>query len=880
MLGRFFPLVLLMVGVTSGCNCEQSRPADGGVSSLNPDSGELTVAVSIAGSGAVQGGAIACQADVDADSDLDAGVCEWSTSSGHLTLTAVAASEFEFSNWICNGTEYRSPRVELDVSDDLACTVTFTRLRPSLLVRINDANGRAPGSVTSSPGGISCGADAGTCTATFDFDTEVTLAAQTAGDGGVVAFVGWSDDCVGTGLTTEVTLDAAKACTATFVSREVTVRGLAGPHGAVAPSSTRVLPGDGVTLTATPDASRVASWSGAFSSGSGMTTGCTGAASSVTVTVLEATPGAVYDCTAAFQPQALVTVRVVPAPSAVTTFGVVSSPCTITDGESTCEALVDTGELTLSATETTNEAGQDLSRFVKWACSTGWVSTSRSATTTIGAATTCVVQFYGLWSRYYEGPSSLVGDPNAVSLAPGVDAGLPTSSSSSIVELNVSGEGTSLASLVATDDEVDGPTLTDWGVPGSDTGGWRISSNGDDAPAVVGWTALGQWNRAGLFGAYAMTRDPGGVVSELTRSPLVALSYTVANGEFYDSVFTSGQKNAQRRHALGGFSTRGFDGEGVRWDDTAAWVVITDATGTPSAATRFLVPTPQDVECASVSMASVTDLMWDPDPANAGGVVVVGATFDTPCMDWRTCPGTDAASSFVAKLDPNLEVLALRNLVGVETRFLSSKVLTDLTGAGYVVLGQCQGASVGFARVSYDLSTLSDQVALAVADPESGSALATTLSDALVDADAGRYVLLASASDEINRSDVFIMTLQPSGEPRPDEGWAFGTPDMDEYAGRLVRPREGGFLFTGKGPWGDTSNIAWATRTDDDFNVPFNDSQPGARRATLRYAEPISLALTGAVNPCGTSVDPASLTVETLTTTHQTFSPSVLIQAP
>ena len=279
-------------------------------------------------------------------------------------------------------------------------------------------------------------------------------------------------------------------------------------------------------------------------------------------------------------------------------------------------------------------------------------------------------------------------------------------------------------------------------------------------------------------------------------------------------------------------------------------------------------------------MASVTDIMWDPDPANAGGVVVVGATFDAACIDWGTCPAAGVVSSFVAKLDPALEVLALRNLVGVEANFLTRKVLVELAGTGYVVLGQYQDTSVGFVGVSYDLAKLSDQVGLAVGDPETGSALTTTLSDALVDADAGRYVVLATETDAVGQRDVIIMTLQPSGEPRPDEGWAFGTPGMDEYAARLVRPSEGGFLFTGQGPVGDTSNIAWATRTDDAFNVPFNGSQPGVRRAALRYATPILLALTGGVNPCATKVDPVSLTVDTLTTPPRPFSPNVLIQAP
>jgi hypothetical protein len=70
-------------------------------------------------------------------------------------------------------------------------------------------SGTGTGTVTSSVGGIGCGA---ICAADFDAGTNVTLTAiPNAGS----TFAGWSGACAGTSLCT-VTVDAAKAATATF----------------------------------------------------------------------------------------------------------------------------------------------------------------------------------------------------------------------------------------------------------------------------------------------------------------------------------------------------------------------------------------------------------------------------------------------------------------------------------------------------------------------------------------------------------------------------------------------------------------------------------------------------------------------------------------
>ena len=69
--------------------------------------------------------------------------------------------------------------------------------------------GTGSGTVTSSPAGISCGAD---CSEPYNSGTVVTLS-QTATAGST--FAGWSGACTGTGAC-QVTMDAAKSVTATF----------------------------------------------------------------------------------------------------------------------------------------------------------------------------------------------------------------------------------------------------------------------------------------------------------------------------------------------------------------------------------------------------------------------------------------------------------------------------------------------------------------------------------------------------------------------------------------------------------------------------------------------------------------------------------------
>jgi hypothetical protein len=122
-----------------------------------------------------------------------------------VTLTAAPSGGSTFSGWSgggCSGTGACS------VTMNAAKTVTASFTRQRFTVTVNK-QGLGLGTVTSSPGGVSCGF---TCSATFDGGTTVTL---TASPGLLSGFVGWSGGCSGTGPCT-VNLESNTTVTATF----------------------------------------------------------------------------------------------------------------------------------------------------------------------------------------------------------------------------------------------------------------------------------------------------------------------------------------------------------------------------------------------------------------------------------------------------------------------------------------------------------------------------------------------------------------------------------------------------------------------------------------------------------------------------------------
>jgi M6 family metalloprotease-like protein len=159
----------------------------------------LTVAKAGTGSGTVTSstGGIACGA-----------TCSATYASGTVvTLTAAAAGGSSFTGWsgACVGSG--TCTVTMTAARNVTATFTLTPV-PTYALTVAKA-GTGSGTVTSSTGGIACGA---TCSATYASGTVVTLTAAAAGGS---SFSGWSGACAGTGPCV-VTMSAARSVTATF----------------------------------------------------------------------------------------------------------------------------------------------------------------------------------------------------------------------------------------------------------------------------------------------------------------------------------------------------------------------------------------------------------------------------------------------------------------------------------------------------------------------------------------------------------------------------------------------------------------------------------------------------------------------------------------
>jgi hypothetical protein len=230
--------------------------------------GSQTLTVTKAGTGS--GTVTSSPAGIDCGS-----TCTASFATGTVVnLTASPAAGSTFTGWggACSGSG--ACQVIMDAAK--LVTATFTQGGGGSQTLTVTKAGGGSGTVTSSPAGISCGP---TCTASFPTGTVVTLTASAAAGS---TFTGWGGACSGAGAC-QVTMDAAKAVTATFVpstvyySLIVTKSGngtgtvVSSPVGInCGPRCSKRFPvGTVVTLTATPAAgSTFGGWSG-HCSGSG-----------------------------------------------------------------------------------------------------------------------------------------------------------------------------------------------------------------------------------------------------------------------------------------------------------------------------------------------------------------------------------------------------------------------------------------------------------------------------------------------------------------------------------------------------------------------------------------------------------------------------------
>jgi len=187
------------------------------------------------------------------------------TGGSPVTLTPTPAGGWGFSSWggACSGSG--GCTVTMNAAESVTATFVQT-VTLSVSVTGN-------GTVTSSPGGISCGS---TCSAGYGPGTQVTLTATPASGW---KFNGWANACSGTG-TCSVTMNSAQSVAATFVQLNFTLAvSLTGsgtvvsnPAGISCPSTCNAsfTSGTPVTLTATPtQGMSFIGWSGACSGNGG-----------------------------------------------------------------------------------------------------------------------------------------------------------------------------------------------------------------------------------------------------------------------------------------------------------------------------------------------------------------------------------------------------------------------------------------------------------------------------------------------------------------------------------------------------------------------------------------------------------------------------------
>ncbi|CAN5778776.1 hypothetical protein BH11MYX3_BH11MYX3_01920 [soil metagenome] len=215
----------------------------------------VTVTRAGAGAGTVSGNGLACGA-----------TCTITVDHGTvLSLTAAPGALSTFAGWGggCSG----SGTCMMTVTGTTAITANFALDNLTLFVT---RGGNGTGTVTSSPAGISCGAD---CSETYVANQMITLtAAPSTGS----TFTGWSGGgCSGTG-TCVVTMTAAITVTATFTltTHALTVTRAGNGSGAVTSNPAGIACGADcsetynygtmVTLTATPSTgSTFTTWGGA-----------------------------------------------------------------------------------------------------------------------------------------------------------------------------------------------------------------------------------------------------------------------------------------------------------------------------------------------------------------------------------------------------------------------------------------------------------------------------------------------------------------------------------------------------------------------------------------------------------------------------------------
>ena len=183
--------------IAGGGNCFLNEPCGDAFVTKISDTAALTLSVTKAGTGS--GTVTSTPTGISCGTDC----MENYTNGTIVTFTATPAAGSTFAGWTGNAD---CTDGSVTMTTGKVCTATFNKLRYTLTVT---KAGTGSGTVTSTPTGITCGAD---CAEPYNSGTVVTLSAAPAAGS---TFTGWSGSCSGTG-SCSVSMTAAKSVTATF----------------------------------------------------------------------------------------------------------------------------------------------------------------------------------------------------------------------------------------------------------------------------------------------------------------------------------------------------------------------------------------------------------------------------------------------------------------------------------------------------------------------------------------------------------------------------------------------------------------------------------------------------------------------------------------
>ncbi len=331
------------------------------------------------------------------------GAVDWGT---EVTLKATPDAQYHFVGWAGDCAGRAGSTITITVTSATSCSASFATGQFALTLSVLGS-----GTLAASNAGNSLTTCAQAVCVPVNVDAAISvLLTATPAAGFEVG--DWSGDCTGASgaASTSLVMNAAKTCTCRFVKVvtpvNVTVKGVSGGNGTVAPASTVIVSGGaGALLTSTPNAGfALSGWSGAFTTGSGTATGCSGTTSPVTVDITGATTDAVYTCTATFAAKhhTLTVLNVAEGESFSTVAGPGTISGTLTCSASQCTVEVNEGDaISLTATALVDASkGADF-EFINWSdCVTG----STTALITVGMGTsnlTCRASYRRFWARAF-----------------------------------------------------------------------------------------------------------------------------------------------------------------------------------------------------------------------------------------------------------------------------------------------------------------------------------------------------------------------------------------------------------------------------------------------------------------------------------------------